>query len=162
MQDLSSLTTGILLVLTGLFAALRSSQWGPGFHCPDPIPPASGKAAAKTSVAPPANRLYRERTWSIPLHCPVQLQPFQPGCSLWQSCSSEISLTTAVLSLIVALHSVSYPCSLLAPWFPRGWKLIMFFELIFFGCSVGTSCQHYTTLGNLVCSVNLEVNVIPW
>lgn len=50
----------------------------------------------------------------IPLHCPIKLQPFQPGCTLWQSCSSEIPLTTAVLSPIVALHSGSYPCSLLA------------------------------------------------
>lgn len=70
---------------------------------------------------------------TIPLHCPVQLQPFQPGCSLchWQSCSSEISLTAAVVSLTASSHSVSYPCSFLAPWFQRGWKLIASFELNF-------------------------------
>lgn len=73
---------------------------------------------------------------TIPLHCPVQLQPFQPfqpGCSPchWQSCSLEISLTAAVVSLTASSRSVSYPCSFLAPWFQRGWKLIASFELNF-------------------------------
>lgn len=96
-------------------------------------------------------------TWkiTIPLHCPVQLQPFQA------SRSSEISLTTAVLSLIAALHSASYPSSLLAPWFPRGWKLTALFELLFNDCSVGTSCQHHTTLENSDYSVNSEVHMTP-